>query len=884
MAAGNLHPDARPVGSIGAFRLSWNFLQRDFSAGELHLLLLALILAVSAIATVGFLVDRLNRSLAGQAAQLLGADLVLVSDRPVPPAWTDQAASFGLASAQSIAFASMAMNSAGPGLAEQARPAPQRPGQARGDAAALSGGAGQPDAAALPLTQLVSVMAVSANHPLRGALTLAVGPAGAHEQQGQGPAPGTVWADPVLASRLGLAIGQHLELGNSRFLLAGLIVQDPARGSAFLDFAPRLVMSLQDLPATGLTGPGSRLTYRLLVAGRHTQVADFKAWLQPRLAAGQRLESIESGQPALQSTLKLADRFMALVSLLSALIAAVAIGLAARRFAERHLDGFAVLKVLGIGQSLLARALVLEMLWLAAGGGLLAVLLGWGAHQLLIGLLGSLLPGHLPAPSGWPALQALLVALVLVSGFAAVPVMRLANVTPLRVLRRELGQPGLSAWLVMLAAFLAFAVLMRWQLGETRLAVLAMAGFMVSGLVMVLLAAVLVRLSARLGPRQAGGPMKLALRLALSGWSRRLMLSVTQIVALAIGLMAMLLLTVVHNDLLGSWQDAVPANAPNRFVVNIQPEQAGRFRRFLHESGVADVRLYPAVRARLVAINEQPVDLQRLGGERARRLLDRELNLSYGTTMPAHNQLAAGRWIRPDAAEISLEAEVMKTLGLSIGDRLGFDVAGQRVEATVVGSRNLQWNSMQVNFFMITSPRVLAAQPQSLITAFYLPDGEEQLVPVLLAAMPNLTVIDTRPIIARIKLIVDQVVQAVQYLFLFTMLAGLVVLYAAMASVRDERAAEVALMRALGASRRQLLSAQLLELSLTGLLAGLLAAAGAAGTGWLLASQVFRLPYQPDGWLLLVGAGTGTAFVILAAGWRLWRLIGTPPLRALRAL
>ena len=914
---------------ISSLRLSWLLLWRDFRARELNLLLMALLVAVAAVTTVGFFVDRLDRALNEQALHLLGADLVVRADRPVPEAWAQRATASGLQVAHTVSFPSMAM-------ADHAGPQPHAGPQDRGDAS-------DPDLNAdeeLPPTQLASVLAVSQRYPLRGVLTVtpdAVNPdfctsggsgntaagghmvgtggkdavtlhpgdrpagatgaaaamqpgtgsgqtAGSEQSAGPGqaagpgrvagaavqprngrqatpapqpgtgetsntgempglpidcaPAPGTIFVDEALAQSLDLKLGERLTLGNRSFVISRFILMEPSRGASFVNFAPRLMLALDDLPSTGLTGPGSRLTYGLLVAGPAQAMSDYQTWLRPQLGAGQHLENLDDGRPEIQNTLTRARQFLALVSLLSALIAAVAIGLGARRFAERHLDGFAILKAMGLSQRLLARALGLEMLWLALAGGVLGVTLGWAAHHALIGLARVVLETSLPAASAWPALQALLVAVVLVLGFAAVPVLRLSGITPLRVLRRDLGAPGLSVWLVLGMSLGAFAVLLLWLVGDTRL--------------------------------------------ALTGWSRRLSMTAVQIVALTVGLMALLLLTVIRNDLLAAWQQAAPPDAPNRFVINIQPDQQQTVHQILDEAGLGPVTLYPMVRGRLVAINDRPVRPEDYPEDRARRLVDREFNLSYASQLPAHNQQARGRWIDPNAAEVSAETGIMDTLGLSLGDRLRFDVGGQTSEMTLVGARELKWDSMQVNFFMIGSPAVLASQPQNLITAFHVPAGKEGVVRRLLAAMPNLTIIDTGVIGAQIQSMIGQVVSAVQFLFLFTVAAGCVVLYAAMGSLRDERVAEVALMRALGASRRQLGLAQLVELSATGLLAGLMGAAGATVMGWQLARQVFDFAYQPSPWLLAGSILASTVFIVLAGGWNVWRLLDTPPLRALR--
>ncbi|MBF1262213.1 MAG: FtsX-like permease family protein [Lautropia mirabilis] len=892
-----------PIASrASALRLSFLLLWRDLLARELNLLLVALLVAVAAVTTVGFFVDRLDRALNEQALHLLGGDLVLRADRPIPEDWTRKARALGLRVAHSASFPSMAM-------AESSTPA--------ADA--------EDEDEALPPTQLASVLAVSHDYPLRGELTVTADEAGpsagvsgtddgaspgrvVDAQQApargpssaaaptapgdlqartsqtiqHGPPAGAVFVDESLAQALGLKLGDTLTLGNARFTIDRFILMEPSRGASIVNFAPRLMLSIDDLPATGLVRPGSRISHGLLVAGEAQAISEFQEWLQPRLGAGQRLENLEAGRPEIQNTLVRARQFLALVSLLSALIAAVAIGQGARRFAERHLDGFAILKAMGLTQRVLARTLMLEMLWLALAGGVLGVTLGWVAHHALTGVARMVLETSLPAASTWPALQALLVAVVLVLGFAAVPVLRLAGVTPLRVLRRDLGAPGLSVWLVLVVALGAFGLLLFWLVGEARLSLLALGGFVVAGLTFVLLAMCGVWLAARLRPKRTHGGWALVLRLALTGWSRRLSMTAVQIVALTIGLMALLLLTVVRNDLLAAWQQAAPPDAPNRFVINIQPDQQTDVRRMLAEAGLGEVPLYPMVRGRLVAINDHPIRPQDYPDDRAQRLVDREFNLSYTDQMPGHNRLAAGRWIHPLAAEVSAEVGIMNTLGLKLGDRLRFDVAGQSVEMTLVGSRELKWDSMQVNFFMIGSPAALAMQPQSLITSFHLPQDREGLVRRLTRAMPNLTIVDTGAITAQIQMMIGQVVQAVQFLFLFTLAAGCVVLYAAMGSLRDERVAEIALMRALGASRRQLGLVQLLELSLTGLLAGLMGAAGATLLGWLLAREVFDFAYQPSLWLLSGSILASMLFIVLAGGWNIWRLLDTPPLRALR--
>lgn len=835
---------------MNSLRLSRMLLVRDWRAGELRLLLAALAVAVAAIATVGVFVDRLGQALTAQATQLLGADVVLVTDREVPPVWTEETNRRGLQTARTVSFPSMVLT------------------EGQGDA--------------LPRTQLVSLKAVSSAYPLRGSLTLAGRDAAGSEAVAHGPAPGKLWADAAMLQSLGVAIGDSVMLGDSHFRIERVIEIEPDRGSGISSLAPRAMIALDDLAATGLVQPASRVNHRFLVAGPAAGVAGFEAWIQPRLERGQRLETLEAGRPELRTTLDRARQFLSLVSLLSALIAAVAIALAARRFFERHLSGFAVFKALGCSQKQISRALMLEMLWVALIGSIVGAALGWAAHWLLVALAGSLVEMTLPPPRLVPVGQAVLAGLVLVIGFAVLPVLRLADVPPLRVLRRELAPPALSAWLVAGAAVLTFGVLLLWFAGDPKLAAISLAGFIGGAIVFALVSWLGVRLLAPLRGWVGAGPTGAIIKVALASWSRRRGASVVQTAALAIGLMALMLLTVTRNELLSSWQQASPVDAPNRFVLNIQPDQQVPFEQLLAKEGIGGVELYPMIRARLISVNGTPIGPERYEDDRARRLIDREFNLSYSDRLPSHNRVDGGRWINPAASEVSAEEGIVKTLGLSLGDRLGFDVAGEVSEVTLVGTRKLAWDSMKVNFFMIGSPTVFATSPQTWITSLHLPAPKSELVREWLNRFPNLTVIDTTTIVTQVRAIIDRVVAAVQFLFVFALIAGLVVVYAALASSRDERITEAAVMRSLGASRRQLFAAQMIELAASGLLAGLMAAAGSMLVGWVLATQVFGFGYRPAWWLPLAGALAGSLLSALAGWLGLREVVARPPLATLR--
>lgn len=823
--------------------LSLRLTRRDWRAGELRLLVAALVVAVGAIASVGFFVDRMRGALEQEAAQLLGADLVIGSDAAPDEALAAEAARRGLRVARTVVFPSMA----------------------------LAGG----------LPQLASVKAVSDNYPLRGRVRIADAPGAPDEAAQQAPAHGEVWLDPHLAQALGVARGGTVALGDASFRVAGLITLEPDRGTGFVNFAPRAMFSLGDLAATRLVQPASRVRWQLMFAGDARAVAGFAQWAQPRLGRGQRIESLESGRPELRATLDRAGQFLSLVALLSALIAAVAIGLAARRFAERHLDGCAVMKAMGVGQRRLLGLLGMELLWVALAGALLGIALGWAVHFGLVAAIAPMIEVPLPAAGWLPAAQALIVALVLMAGFGAWPFLRLAGVPPLRVLRREVAAAPASAWIAVGLAAAAFCGLLFWFARDPRLALVSIGGFALGALAFVVVVFAVVRLlePMRHASFVAGSP---ALRLAFASWSRRRAMTVTQTVALSVGLMALLLLTVTRTDLVDGWRRASPPDAPNRFIVNIQPDQTAAVQAALEAAGVRAPDLYPMIRGRLVTVNGKPVRPEDYEGDRAQRLVDREFNLSYADRLPGHNAIVEGRWFAPGAREVSAEQGIIKTLGLSLGDELGFDVAGEIVTARVTSVRKVAWDSMKVNFFMILSPAALADRPQTMITAYHQPASAPALDRQLVQRFPNLTVFDTGNLLRQVQTMLDQVIRAVQVLFVLALAAGVAVLWGALASSRDERVREAGLMRALGASGRQLASAQLIELAFSGALAGVLAAAGSIAIGWVLADQVFRFAYEPRWWVLPAGAAIGAGLALWAGWLSLRSVLRVPPLATLR--
>ncbi len=821
-------------------------LTRDWRAGELRLLLLAVVLAVAALSSVGFFASRLSNALNSQARQLLGADAVLSSDAPIGPQMRASMKDAGLAVTETVSFPSMV--------------------GATGDKAK--------DIA----PQLSSLKVVAPGYPLRGNLTVAdqVGVPGIVTREI--PAPGSLWLDGALLPLLNAQVGDSLEIGELTLKIDKIIVNEPDRGTNFASFSPRVMINLADLEKSKLIQTGSRVTYRVLLAGDVNKVQLFVD--TTTLPKGQRFEDLRAGRPEVRTTLNRAEQFLSLVALLSALIAATAIGLAARRFAERHLDGCAVMRAMGTTQSTLVHLLFLELLWIALIAAVIGLALGFGVHFALISLIRSLLTLELPSASILPGLKAAAAGIVLLMGFAGLPILRLGGVAPLRVLRRDLGAPSKQVWLTALIAIVATMGLMIWFAGDIRLASFALGGFLLSAAVFAQIAWLLMRLVNSAGQATARARF-VTLRVMLASWAKRGLTSVAQMVALAIALMALLLLTVTRNDLLDSWRSASPKDAPNRFVINVQPDQKDQATAKLKEGGLKEVQFAPMVRGRIVRINDTLVKLEDFS-ERAKSTLDRELNLSYLTDLPSHNKQAQGRWINPNDAEISVEEGLASTLGLKLGDTISFDIAGEVVKASVVGLRKVAWDSMKVNFFMILSPKILSDRPQTFIAALHVPVDKTKVVDSLVREFPNVTVFDTDNIVRQVQTVLDQVSRAVELLFGFTLAAGLLVLYAAQSSGQQERGREIALMRSLGASRAQLSRSLMAELLITGGIAGLMASIAAVSLGAVLANQVFQFPMQPS-LLPIIGGVIGGAVAAAAVGWwQLRAIVQTPPMQTLR--
>jgi putative ABC transport system permease protein len=646
------------------------------------------------------------------------------------------------------------------------------------------------------------------------------------------------------------------------------------------------MMRADELASTGLVTFGSRVTYRLLVAGPDPQVKQFATFARAKVDDGKlrgvTLESLQDGQPQVRQTIDRASHFLTLVSLLTALLAAVAIAMASHRFARRHLDGCAAMRCLGVSQGTLRSLFIGEFLVVGLLGSVAGVVLGFGGHLVLLDWLGTLVDVELPPPSVWPALQGIATGLVLLLGFAVPPLLPLTRVPPVHVIRRELGDAGRVAWIAYGVGVLMFAGLLVLAAGEWKLGGIVAGGFAGGLIVFGGIARIALWAAARFVRSERVGA-GVGWRYALASLERRSGASALQITALGIGLMCLLLIAMTRSDLIAGWRQSTPPDAPNQFLIDIQPDQRAGVTDYLKQHGQGDAALSPMVRGRLIAVNGKPVSPDNYEKADAKRLVDREFNLSYTTELPGDNRVVGGDWYGTDGrAQVSIEEGLAKTINVKLGDTLRFDVAGMQVEGPVTSLRKVDWNSFKVNFFVLMPPPSISDLPATFITSFHLPPGQQGLIDGLINKYPNVTAIDVAPILAQIQRVLEQVIGAVQFLFIFTLAAGVLVLYAALAGTRDERVHESALLRALGASHKQVRSVQTAEFVAVGALSGLMAALGAQGIGWVLASRVFEFHIDFNPWLVPAGIVAGVLCSGVGGWMSLRRVLSRPALQSLR--
>jgi len=793
-------------------------------------LLVALILSVTALSSVTFLADRMQRAFAFDARQLLASDLLIVSDQPLPARFLDEAKSNNLQIAQTVVFPSMATVGSH--------------------------------------SKLASLKVVSPQYPLRGALRVQSN--SQTKPLSSGPEPGSVWVDPAMLASLHAQQGDAINLGQKSFVIGGVLERELDRGAGFMNFAPRVMMSLADLDGTGLIGLGSRVTYRLLLAGSDAQIDSYGAWatqfIEKEGLKGIRIETLENAQPMMRKTLERADRFLSLIALLTAMVAAVAIALSAHRYTRKQADACAVEKCLGASSTMILRRQAKTLLGLGLIAAFIGSLLGYLGQQLLTFLLGNLVISELPSISLWPVIWSVLVAWCLLFGFAGPAIFSLVKVSPIRLIRKEFDGIGISTFWTAICGLGAAALLIVLAARDWKLALWTFLSFGIAIALFAFVSWIALRLLTTI--RSKG----FALGFVILSQGRRTSLAIVQITALGIALMALLLVLLLRADFLSAWQGNIPSDAPNRFMINVQGDQKQGLTQSLENAGLSSPQFYPMIRGRLIEINGRDATPNAFSEENAKRLIDREFNLSYTDQLPAGNQILSGKWIEGDAPQISMETGIAKTLKLKLGDQLTFEIAGEKITAPITSLRKLDWGSMRVNFFVIMPPAQLQSLPQSWITSYYQPPKQEALDFQISQAYPNLTIVDVSASLQQIQEVLNKLSSVLGLLLAFTITAAILVLMSAIAATQDERYKNVALLKALGASRNTLSNIANIELAMIGLLAGLLAGLASGMAAWALGRYVMEIPFNSFAEAIFMGIAFGVV-ACLISGYRFQKRI-----------
>jgi len=816
---------------------------RELRSGEVIVLLTAIALAVAALTAVGFLTDRIGRAVERQANEILAADLRLRTPDPIPVEWHEMAAEYGLRSAETQTFPSVVF-------------------------------AGN-------LSSLATIKGVSNGYPLRGDVRVSDSLFGEQRIADGIPNSGSVWADGALMARLAVSVGDYVSVGESKMRIDAVLRYRPDQSIGFASLAPSLLIGTRDLPSTGLVTVGSRVRYALLVAGEEGAVNEFYEMVEPILPDSVRSRNREEGSDRANNAADRAQRFLSLTAVISLLLSAVAIAMSARRFAHRRMDTVALMKSLGASQRFVITAASVQLVLLGFLGVIAGSILGFVVEQIVTEMLADIIQGDLPSVGISPVLLASGSALILLVGFAMPSLIQLRNTPPLRVLRHDEMPPPPSRLVVAGTSLIAVAAMLYQAIGDGLMLLIVLGGMLVVSATLYVAGRVLVALMGR-----SRGGAGIAWRYGLANVARRGRDSTVQVVAFGLGLTVLLLLTFVRTDLLEGWQQTLDENAPNNFLINIQPQERASIAEIIQSGGVAAPIFVPMVRARMQTINGEDVKTREYPEEDGKWMANREQNLTWAEHLSASNEVVKGDWW-PAGYDgeplVSLEEDAARELGVDLGDRLQFLVAGQEIALRVSSFRKINWDSFQPNFFMVLSPGALDGYPTTFVASLKIGDDKKNVLLNLVRKHPTVSIIDIETILEQIKSIIDKASLAVQAVFVFTLAAGIAVLFAAVQSTIDERRFESALLRALGVRRRTVLFGVLTEFAALGFAAGLLASAGASILAAIVAIQLFELEYMFNLSLWVAGLVGGISLVCASGFVAARGAINAPPMDVLRA-
>jgi putative ABC transport system permease protein len=817
-------------------------LVRDWRSGEIVVLLAALVVAVAAMSAVVFFTDRVRQAVAQQAGEALAADLKLESDQPLSASFRDDALAAGLDVVDVVHFNSVVL---------------------AGDSSAL-----------------VDVRGVSEGYPLRGELRVADGLAGRPEPIDRIPEPGQVWAEPALLARLGLDVGDEIEIGRLRLAVDRTLEFRPDEGWRLMEVAPTVLLNLADIAASGLLRPGSIAEYELLFAGRPDDITRFRAGIEPTLGTVHELRDARNGRPEVTSALDRAEQFLVLAAMVSVLLGGVAVAIAARRFVARRLDGVALMKCIGARYRDILRLDLLQLGLLVVIAGAAGSAFGFAAQFGLTWLVADFIEADLPPPGLTGVYLGPVTAFVVAVGFALPPLLALGRVPPMRVLRQDLEPPPARFLTIYGVAALALGSLLYGMFDDLELVLYVMGGVFVTLGVLYLAGSLLVAALQRLR-----GRVGIAWRYGIANVARRGRESSVQVTAFGLGLMVLLLLGILRTELMTQWRDLLPAESANQFLINIQPGEPDAIAAMLAANGLERPPFTPLLRARISAINGEPLEAYTAPNRWARNQLEDEINLTWLGELGDDNEVVAGEfWTADDPSpQMSIEQGLAVSTGLKLGDSVTFAVGGEELGVTITSLRSVRWDSFRPNFFMVLNPGLAEQYPHTFLSSFYVAPEDRAVMLDLARQFPAVSAIDIGAVLDQVRRAMSRATMAVQYVFLFTLLAGLMVLLAAIQASRDERLFESAVLRTLGARRDVVLKGLAAEFIAIGLLAGIVAAAGAGGLAYFVASRVFELDYVPGIGVLALGLAAGGLIVGTCGTLAVRSVVNSPPATSLRA-
>ncbi|MDF7660467.1 ABC transporter permease [Erwiniaceae bacterium L1_54_6] len=791
----------------------WRWFWREWRSPSLLIVWLALTLAVACVLALGSISDRMEKGLSQQSRDFMAGDRTLRSSSPAPEAWLAKAREEGLSVSRQLSFMTMTFAQETP--------------------------------------QLADVKAVDDAYPMFG--TLQTDPPGLR------PAAGTVLVAPRLLALLNLKTGDQIDVGDTTLRIAGEVIQEPDAGFNPFQTAPRLLMNLADVEKTGAIQPGSRLSWRYKFSGDPAPLARYDSWIQPQLKADQRWISVENSEDALGRSMQRAQQFLLLSALLTLLLAIAAVAVAMSHYCRSRYDLVAVLKTLGATRRVLQRLIIGQWLAVLLLAALAGSVLGQGIEVILLVMLKPVLPAALPAASLWPWLWALGAMFVISLLVGLRPYRLLLATQPLRVLRRDAVADVWPLRIYLPVMALVVIGLLALLMGGSKMLWALLAGVVMLALLLALLGWGALLLLRRLVVRN------LAMRLAINRLLRQPAMTLSQLAAFSLSFMLLALLLVMRGDLLDRWQQQLPPDSPNYFLLNMTQEQVPQVRDFLSSHHIKAETFYPIIRARLTQLNGKDAD------PNMDNALNRELNLTWQADRPDHNPLVAGTW-PPHAGEVSVETELAARLGVKLGDTLTFSGDTQQFSAKITSLRKVDWESMRPNFFFIFPPGALDDQPQTWLTSFRMASN-----PALLAQLnrsfPTLSLLDIGSILRQIGQVLAQVSQALEIMVVLVTICGVLLLLAQIQVGMRQRRQELVVYRTLGASKRLLRGTLWCEFALLGLVSGVAAALGAEAALWGLQRKIFDFPWEPDWSLWLALPITGAVLLSLCGGWLGVRLL-----------